>query len=124
LERVILDTNILIEILKNNKDTIKIVEQFSLHYISEITKMELFYGAFNKQELKRLKKFVSLFELIPVNKSISNKASELIYTYAKSHNLTIPDGIIASTSIKLNIELFTYNIKDFHYIDEIKIFKV
>ena len=124
MERVILDTNILIEILKNNKDTIKILKQFSLHYISEITKMELFYGAFNKQELKRLKKFVSLFELIPVNKSISNKASELIYTYAKSHNLTIPDGIIASTSIKLNIELFTYNIKDFHYIDEIKIFKV
>lgn len=124
MERVILDTNILIEILKNNRDTIKIVEQFSLHYISEITKMELFYGAFNKQELKRLKKFVSLFELIPINESISNRASELIYRYAKSHNLTIPDGIIASTSIKLNIELFTYNIKDFHYIDKIKILKV
>jgi len=67
LERVILDTNILIEILKNNKDTIKIVEQFCLHYISEITKMELFYGVFNKQELNKLNKFISLFELVPIN---------------------------------------------------------
>ena len=124
MERVILDTNILIEILKNNKDTIKIVEQFSLHYISEITKMELFYGAFNKQELNKLNKFISLFELVPINESISNIVSKLIYTYAKSHNLTIPDAIIASTAIELNLPLFTYNIKDFHFIDDIKILKV
>ena len=124
MERVILDTNILIEILKNNKDTIKIVEQYSLHYISEITKMELFYGAFNKQELNKLNKFISLFELVPVNESISNRASKLIYTYAKSHNLTIPDAIIASTAIELNLPLFTYYIKDFHYINDIKILKV
>jgi len=53
LESIILDTNILIEILKNNKDTIKEVEKYDIHYISEVTKMELFYGAINKKELEK-----------------------------------------------------------------------
>ena len=62
---IILDTNILIEILKNNKQTIKEVEEYDIHYISVITAMELFYGAFNKMELQKLKKFIELFNIIP-----------------------------------------------------------
>jgi tRNA(fMet)-specific endonuclease VapC len=121
LEKIILDTNILIEILKNNNETIKEVEKFDIHYISEITKMELFYGALNKKELEKLNKFVSLFEIIPIDTNISNIASDLIYKYAKSHSLDIPDGLIASTSLSTGIKLFTYNLKDFKYIDSINL---
>jgi len=123
LEKVILDTNILIEILKNDKQTISIVEQIENYCISEITKMELFYGALNKNELKKLHKFLSFFEIIPIEREISQKASELIYKYAKSHNLTIPDGLIAATSIVYDFKLLTYNIKDFKYIEELKLYK-
>ena len=77
MEKVILDTNILIEILKNNKKTIQEVEKFDIHYISEVTKMELFYGALNKAELKKLNKFIELFEIIPIDEKISNTASDL-----------------------------------------------
>lgn len=49
---VILDTNILIEILKNDTKTIKKVEEYSIHHISIISTMELFYGALNKNELQ------------------------------------------------------------------------
>jgi len=52
LEKIILDTNILIEILKNNTDTIKEVEKYTQHYISSITKIELFYGARDKKDFK------------------------------------------------------------------------
>ena len=123
MEKVILDTNILIEILKNDKQTISIVEQIENYCISEITKMELFYGALNKNELKKLHKFLSFFEIIPIEREISQKASELIYKYAKSHNLTIPDGLIAATSIVYDFKLLTYNIKDFKYIEELKLYK-
>lgn len=123
MAKVILDTNILIEILKNNKATIIEVEKFDIHYISEVTKMELFYGALNKVELEKLNKFVSLFEVIPIDNNISNMASDLIYKYAKSHNLNIPDALIASTSLKSNILLFTYNLKDFKYINNIDLVK-
>jgi predicted nucleic acid-binding protein len=119
LDKIILDTNILIEILKNNKATIEEVEKYEIHYISEITKMELFYGALNKAELEKLHKFISLFTVIPINENISATASKLIYQYAKSNNLNIPDGLIAATSLESGIKLFTYNMKDFKYIEGI-----
>jgi len=124
LEKIILDTNILIEILKNNQETIHEVEKFDIHYVSEVTKMEIFYGALNKKELEKLKKFIELFEVIPINSNISNMASDLIYKYTKSHNLNIPDGLIASTALAYNYKLFTYNLKDFQYIDNIQLNKV
>jgi len=118
LEKIILDTNILIEILKGNQKIVKKIEnpKYKL-YISSITAMELYYGAFNKAELFKLKKFISLFNMIEINENISNISTELIFEYAKSHNLAIPDSLIASSAINNNIKLYTLNIKDFQYID-------
>ncbi|MDF1884186.1 PIN domain-containing protein [Sulfurimonas sp. SAG-AH-194-C21] len=56
MEKVVLDTNILIEILKDNKNIISKLELFDASFcISSITVMELYYGAFNKAELFQLK---------------------------------------------------------------------
>ena len=113
---IVLDTNILIEILKNNKQTIKEVEEYDIHHISVITAMELFYGAFNKTELQ---KFLELFNIIPIDENISNIAQDLVYKYAKSHSLDIPDSLIASTALKINLPLLSYNKKDFKFIDNL-----
>ena len=118
MEKIVLDTNILIEVLKGNENIIKKLEKSDLMLcISSITVMELYFGALNKQELFRLKKFIHLFEVIEINENISEISSELIFLYAKSHNLAIPDSLIASTAINANIPLYTLNIKDFRYID-------
>ena len=119
--KVILDTNILIEILKDNQSTIKNVRRFDKHYISAITKMEIFYGALNKKELEKLRKFVELFNTIPLSADISNTATDLIYRYAKSHTLDIPDSLIAATALDADLPLFTYNKKDFKYIENIRL---
>jgi len=121
LEKVILDTNILIEILKGDQKTIQIVKQFDRHYISAITAMEIYFGALNKKELIKLKQFISLFDVVALNETISNLATNLVYSYAKSHTLDIPDALIASTSIFINTPLFTYNKKDFKYINDIEL---
>ncbi len=118
MEKIVLDTNILIEILKGNKTIIDKLELMSANfYISSITVMELYYGAINKVELFQLKKFISLFKVIEVNENISSISTELIFQYAKSHNLAIPDSLIASTAISIDSKLLTLNIKDFKYID-------
>lgn len=115
---ILLDTNILIEILKGNKETIRRVEAFDvLLSVSAISVMELYYGAHNKAELGRLERFVSLFHLTPLDENISHVATKLIKTYAKSHTLDIPDSLIASTALTHKYKLFTYNLKDFRYID-------
>ena len=119
---IVLDTNILIEILKDNQSTIEKLQSFNVPLaISSITVMELFYGALNKAEVKKLEKFVALFEIIDINEVISRQSTTLIKTYAKSHNLNIPDSLIGSTALVLDAPLFTYNLKDFRFIDGLEL---
>jgi hypothetical protein len=61
--------------------------------------------------------------VIEINENISTISTELIFEYAKSHNLAIPDSLIASTAISLNSKLFTFNLKDFRYIDGLVLVK-
>ena len=124
MEKIVLDTNILIEILKGNQLIIKKLEESDfIFYISSITVMELYYGAFNKKELLKLQKFVSLFNILNLNSEVSKISTKLIFTYAKSHNLTIPDSLIASCAIENNFKLLTLNLKDFKYISELVLLK-
>lgn len=121
---ILLDTNILIEILKGDEQTITKVQSFTQDIcISSISAMELYYGALNKAELNKLEKFVSLFNVIHLNENISKRSIKLIKIYAKSHTLDIPDSLIAATSLENKYQLFTYNLKDFKYIEGIKLLK-
>ena len=123
MEKIVLDTNILIEVLKGNDAIVNKLETSECRYcVSSITAMELYYGALNKAELYKLKKFINLFELFDVNQNISFIATELIFEYSKSHNLTIPDSLIAATAIHHNMQLHTLNVKDFVYIEELSLY--
>lgn len=119
---VLLDTNILIEILKSKQETISKIQGMDCRFaISSITQMELFFGALDKKELNMLEKFTDRFLVIDINEDISKLATKLVFLYAKSHNLNIPDALIASTAMFYDIELFTYNLKDFRYIKQLKL---
>ncbi|ACO03160.1 MAG TPA: type II toxin-antitoxin system VapC family toxin [Persephonella sp.] len=120
---IILDTNIIIELFKGNTETRELLESrneenFS---ISIITGMELYYGAINKRELNKIKKFLKSFNLLAINEEISRISLELIEKYSKSHGLEIPDALIAATSIYYDAPLLTYNKKDFKYIKDLKL---
>ena len=122
MEVTLLDTNILIEILKGNQRTITELNMLNSSYaVSIISYMELIYGAFNSAEVKKIEKFLSNFEVIDVNKEVSQRALELIKKYAKSHTLDIPDALIAATAIVKSYKLFTYNKKDFIYIKSLQL---
>lgn len=121
----VLDTNVLIEILKNNQEAIVQVESLPPPlFISVITAMELIYGALNKQELKKIQQFLSLFTIIQLNEKISQRAFSLIAKFAKSHTLDIPDALIAASCLENNKVLFTYNLKDFRFIPNLNLLKL
>lgn len=123
MAQIVLDTNILIEILKNNVQTLQELEALdAVFYISSITVMELYFGARDKAELAKLKKFTAAFELIEIDVEISKCATRLIESYAKSHHLDIPDALIASSALVKKFPLMTYNRKDFKYIDGLSLF--
>jgi tRNA(fMet)-specific endonuclease VapC len=46
----------------------------------------------------------------------------LIQSYHERHSKWIPDALIASIALAENLEILTYNRKDFDFIDDIKLF--
>jgi len=67
-----------------------------------------------------MKKKIKYYDIIEVDVEISKLATQLIDQFNLSHGLLIPDAIIAASAVVHQIELFTYNIKDFQFIPEIK----
>jgi len=66
-------------------------------------------------------KVLSAFNLFLMTEEITEIAIKLIERYSKSHGLKIPDALIASTAIYYDIKLWTYNVKDFRFIKELKL---
>ena len=122
---ILCDTNVIIETLKGDEKTIKIMESIGLENIaiSSVTVMELYFGALNKRELNKIKKHLKALNIVHFNNDVSELAVSMIESYSKSHGLQIPDAIIAATALSLEIKLFTLNLKDFRYIDGLKLQK-
>ena len=122
---ILCDTDVIIEILKGNKRTINIIESIGLENIaiSSVTVMELYFGALNKRELNKIKKHLQALNIVHFDTDISESAIKLIERFSKSHGLQIPDAIIAATAMTSKIKLFTFNLKDFKYIDGLKLIK-
>lgn len=57
-----------------------------------------------------------------MHNEIANLSSQLIDVFSLSHNLEIPDGIIASTALIYDLPLFIHNVKDFKYIPKLKLY--
>jgi len=120
------DTDIFIEAIKREKSAIDALRDIGFENISlsSITVMELYYGAVNKRELNKIKSRIETLKVINIDSKISEKATDLIEKYAKSHGLRIPDALIAATAICRRLDLFTYNVKDFKFIEGIKLYGI
>ena len=120
---ILCDTNILIELYKNNPVIISELRKIGSKQIaiSSITQAELYYGALNKQELLKIKKHLSQLEILAVDKTVSERFIQLMENYALSHKLAIPDAIIAATALVNNLDLYTLNQKDFRFISNLSL---
>lgn len=121
---ILCDTDIFIEALKNNPQITDWLRSIGFKNIalSAITVMELYFGAINKREMRRIKSQLQRLRIIQVDQNVCETATNLIEKYAKSHGLNIPDALIAATAICYRMELLTYNVKDFKFIETIKLY--
>ena len=119
---ILCDTNILIEVYRGNNSIIEKLKGVGQHNlaISYVTSAELLFGARNKTELKIIKSDISKLVELPINEDISRLAVKLVEKYSLSHNLNLPDALIASTSLVYDLKLFTLNLKDFKYLKNIQ----
>jgi len=120
---ILLDTNILIEIYRDNVAIASIVDNMQEIAVCDVVRAELFYGARNKRELQAISADLEGLTVLSLLPQISAMAVNLVKTYCLSHKLEFADALIAATAIFHNAELFTLNRKDFAYIPNVKLYE-
>lgn len=70
-----------------------------------------------------MKKKIKYYDVVQIDKVISQKAIDFIESYKLSHGLLIPDAIIGATAIVHQIPIYTYNVKDFDFLPEIILYQ-
>jgi tRNA(fMet)-specific endonuclease VapC len=118
----LIDTDILIFILKNHENAIKWSRAYQIKYgklqISELTYYECLRGYEATKSIKKLQLFQAIaaeMEIYPLNKPIYDKASEI---YAQLQSTGFPTGefdiLLAATALIHDFTFSTNNTK--HYL--------
>ena len=126
MTRILLDSNILIDVIRGYALTAEQVDQLQESnelVISAITYLELLGGCRNKQSMRSLENLIDNFDVLHVDAVISKRAIDLMKQYYLSHGLLLADALIAATAIENDISLFTRNQKDFQFIDGMVLFR-
>lgn len=115
----LIDTCILVDYLRGNpnidfsSDTI---------VINPVVELEILQGVRNKREQKDALRTLENFQRIDYSPECFDLAKILILRYSLSHALKLPDALIAASCLIYDLPLWTYNLKDFAYIEGMKIY--
>ena len=107
---VLLDSNILIAISKNEDTLEYYLGKFNKVYISIISYIEVLGFDFKiKKEKETLIEIINSIEIANMNFDIADISIEV----REKNKIKLPDAIIYATAVYLNAELITRNTEDF-----------
>lgn len=123
---IIVDSCIFISAFRKNVAAIKQLDAIKNQTAySVITQLELLFGAKTNNKKEIVQKILASYYGIPLNPQISFKAADLMHKHITGHKvISIPDCLIAATAIVTGYPLLTSNIKDFEFIDGLKLISV
>lgn len=109
-----LDTAILVDLLRGYSPAEQWFDNENKKFgITKFVWMEIVAGSQNKQSLNIATKLIQRFELVPITpKDIDWGLAKLIQ-FNLSHNIDPLDCLIASSAYRLQIPLYTRNLKHF-----------
>ncbi len=120
---MLFDTDVVIWVLRGNKNAATAIDEADRLDLSVISYMELLQGARNRKELRLIKAFlVDIgFQIVPLSENIGHRASIYLEEYALSSNLGVPDALIAATATEHKKVLCTGNARDYRAITEVEL---
>lgn len=126
MSNVLLDSDIIIEILRNNeaiaKEVKKLFRKGKLICFSPVTKAEVYHGIRPKEEINTSRLFTKM-TCLSINDATGETAGNYLRKYHKSHNVELGDALIAAAAKVNKAVLFTLNRK--HYpMKDIKFHKI
>ncbi|MDY6805975.1 MAG: type II toxin-antitoxin system VapC family toxin [Cyanobacteriota bacterium] len=113
-ERLLIDTDVLIDYLRENALAVDFLENLTqLLLISSMTVAELYAGVREGKERTALDNFIMVFEVVPIDEKIAQLGGLYRRDYGKSHGVGLPDALIAATANIKQAKLVTLNKKHF-----------
>jgi predicted nucleic acid-binding protein len=118
--QLLIDTDILIDYLRDYPDAISYVESRQEQFIiSAVTAAELYAGVREGEERTRLDSFLRAFEIIPLDLRLAVQGGLYRRDYSKSHNVGLADALIAATATQWQVPLVTLNRKHFPMLQDV-----
>jgi predicted nucleic acid-binding protein len=113
-DRLLLDTNILIDFLRSRSEATQYVRSLiDRPYLSSVTVAELYAGVREGKERVQLEALVSGFRVVPLTTKMAVAGGLYMRQFAKSHSVGLADGLIAATASEIGARLVTLNQRHF-----------
>jgi predicted nucleic acid-binding protein len=111
----LLDTTIVVDLLNDYLPALQWRNAYPNFQpgITSVTWLEIVYGSCNRDEQNQALKMMSRFSMVYVTQSDQDWAMEQFAIYRLSHNVDVPDALIAAPSHRLQLPLYTRNLKHF-----------
>lgn len=121
-DRVLVDTNIFVEIFRNNDAELQdIIDGFTETCINTIIFFELVRGEPGKRRYAAMERYLRKYRLLHPSPAICETSVILMRKFRFSNGLDFPDSLIAATCLEHDLYLFTKNKRDFDFIRKLKI---
>ncbi|MGB3618021.1 MAG: PIN domain-containing protein [Catalinimonas sp.] len=124
-QKVIVDTDIMIGLMKRDPRKVELTSdlQPSQMILTAVTVLELMQGALNRRDLNKIIKAAESYDYLGLSYQIGTLAEGLIKKYTLSHDLRLPDALIAATAIASRMALLTDNVKDYQFIPNLRLYR-
>jgi predicted nucleic acid-binding protein len=115
MKKILLDTDILIEHLRDNFNVMEQLLELQqdpkvLLAYTPVTEAEIIRGL-RSHERQKTEKVLGYFDVIVMNKEVGRVAGNYLRKYASSHGLKLADALIAATASVHHFSLCTFNIR-------------
>jgi predicted nucleic acid-binding protein len=119
-ERLLLDTDVLIEYLRGREEATEYLEGLTFDlYVSVISVAELFAGIRGNEEEESLEQFLLAFTVLPVTEKVARLGGIYRRDYKPSHGTGLADALIAATAEESGASLATFNRRHFPMVSKI-----
>jgi predicted nucleic acid-binding protein len=121
-ERLLLDTDVLIEYLRGRSEAVEYLESLSSDlYLSMISVAELFAGVKDDEEERSLRRFLLAFVILPVTEKVARVCGLYRRDFRPSHGTGLADALIAATAEENGANLVTFNRRHFPMVPRITV---
>lgn len=119
MKRILVDTNVLVQIWRNPGSGPPVSHQ-SLKSINTITYIEFIQGT-RLRDKQKAKEFLQIYDHLRLDSATCDTAVDLIEKHSETDGLRLADALIAATCLVHDLDLLTLNRRHFQKISHLKL---